>query len=239
VEHKQEVQLHSNFGIGIEREIYSKPYVSYHYGYRNLSQIPKRESNSKLLKIESTIKEKFKDVNFHILFLNISCRGNFVNFTLKDQSQYDEVKKLGIIPIRNGNSFTFNLNDNGVDISHREIFPKATLDEFEMQDNTLNMTKEVISKFNPIFYCLGFDGSMGRFDCSTVHVELYPQNNIKGSREFINILKTYNINTSSFEKHFLNFKKFSHVKFKIESGEIKNIKYYRSINVNIPEFYYG
>ena len=38
----------NSFGIGVEREIYSKPYFSYHYGYRNLSQIPKRKSNSKM-----------------------------------------------------------------------------------------------------------------------------------------------------------------------------------------------
>ena len=238
MEQQQAVQLHSNFGIGIEREIYSKPYFSYHYGYRSLFQIPERRTSSKLFKIESLIKEKFENINFHILFLNISRRGTFVNFTLKDQSRYDEVKKLGIIPIRNQNSFTFNLNDIGTDIPHREIFPKAVLDEFDIGINTLNRTKEVISKFNPIFYCLGFDGCDGKLDYNTLHLELYPQNNLQGSKDFINILKTYGINTDPFEKYFLNFKRFSHIKFKIEDGEIKNIKYYRSINVNIPEFYY-
>ena len=239
MEHKQAAQLRSNFGIGIEREIYSKPYFSYHYGYRNLFQIPKRKDNSKLLEIEETIIEKFKNIDFHILFLNVSRRGTFVNFTLEEEGDYDEVNKLGIIPVRNQRSFTFNLNDTGSDIAHREIFPKADVNDFDMGINTLNVTKEVISKFNPIFYCLGFDGCEGKLDCNTVHLELYPQNNIQGSREFINILKTYGINTDPFEKYFLNFKKFSHVKFKIDDGEIKNIKYYRSINVNIPEFYYG
>ena len=239
MEHKRAAQLHSNFGIGIEKEIYSQPYFSYHYGYKSLSQIPERETSSKLFKIESIIKEKFENINFHILFLNISRRGTFVNFTLKDQSKYDEVNKLGIIPIRNQNSFTFNLNDIGDDIPHREIFPKANLDEFDMGTNTLDMTREIISKFNPIFYCLGFDGCQGKLNYDTVHLELYPQNTIDGSKGFINILKIYGINTDPFERYFLNFKKFSHVKFKIENGEIKNIKYYRSINVNIPEFYYG
>jgi len=239
VEQQQAAHLHSNFGIGIEREIYSKPYFSYHYGYRSLSQIPERRDNSKLSLIEKTIKEKFENINFHILFLNISCRGTFVNFTLKDQSKYDEVNKLGIIPIRNQNSFTFNLDDIGVDIPHREIFPKADFTDFDILNDTLTTLEDVVSKFDPIFYCLGFDGCEGKLNYNTAHIELYPQNNIEGSKGFINILKTYGINTEPFEKHFLNFRKFSHIKFKITNGEIENIKYYRSINVNIPEFYYG
>jgi len=239
VEHKQAARLHSNFGIGIEREIYSQPYFSYHYGYKSLLQIPERNSCSKLFEVEKKVKEKFKTINFHILFLNISRRGTFVNFTLKNQENYDEIQKLGIIPIKNQNSFTFNLDDIGGDIPHREIFPKANLDEFDIADKTLNVTKEVISKFNPIFYCIGFDGCNGKLNYDTIHLELYPQNTTDGSKGFINILKIYGINTDPFERYFLNFKKFSHVKFKIENGEIKNIKYYRSINVNIPEFYYG
>jgi hypothetical protein len=239
VEQQQAAQLHSNFGIGIEREIYSQPYFSYHYGYKSLLQMPERNSCSKLFEVEKKVKEKFKTINFHILFLNISRRGTFVNFTLKDQENYDEIQKLGIIPIKNQNSFTFNLDDIGGDIPHREIFPKANLDEFDITYKTLNVTKEVISKFNPIFYCIGFDGCNGKLNYDTIHLELYPQHNIGGSKDFINILKTYGINTTPFEKYFLNFKRFSHVKFKVESGEIKNIKYYRSLNVNIPEFYYG
>jgi len=239
VEQQQAARSLSNFGIGIEREIYSQPYFSYHYGYRSLSQIPKRKTNSKLFKIETTVREKFENINFHILFLNISRRGTFINFTLKDQSNYDKIEKLGIIPVKNRNSFTFNLNDVGTDIPHREIFPKADLNEFDIETNTLNATEKIISEFNPIFYCLGFDGCQGKLNYNAVHLELYPQNNIQGSKEFINILKTYGVTTDPFEKYFLNFKRFSHIKFKIERGKIKNIKYYRSINVNIPEFYYG
>jgi len=237
VEQRQEVQLRSNFGIGIEREIYSQPYFSYHYGYRDLSQIPIRSSKSKLYQIENLIKQKFANINFQILFLNVSKRGVFVNFVLKDR---DNFNSLGIIPVLETNSFTALLDTiGGSNIPHREIFPKANLDEFNIEIATFNMTKEIISKFNPIFYCLGFDGYDRRLNPNTIHVELYPQNTIQGSKEFINILKTYSINTSPFEKYFLNFKRFSHIKFKIENGEIKNIKYYRSINVNIPEFYYG
>lgn len=237
MEQQQVVQLHSNFGIGVEREIYSQPYFSYHYGYRNLSQIPIRHRNSKLYQIEKVIKDKFKDINFQILFLNISSKGTFVNFVLKDKTNFDS---FGIIPVRETNSFTVALNTiGGNNIPHREIFPKANLDEFDIGIETLKVVKEILSKFHPIFYCIGFDAKDGKLNYNDIHLELYPEKHIVGLEDFINILKDYGVNTSPFEKYFLNFKKFSHVKFRVDNGEIKNIKYYRSINVNIPEFYYG
>jgi len=237
VEHKQEVQLHSNFGIGIEREIYSKPYFSYHYGYRYLSQMNSSNEKSKIFYFEKVLREKFEHIDFHIIFLNISSKGNFINFVVKDRKNLDS---LGIIPIRDANSFSMNIeNIFEKNIDHREIFPRPNLDDFNIAKSTLNTINDTISKFCPIFYCIGFDSCNGKLNYNNVHLELYPEKNIVGLEEFINILKTYGINTNSFEKYFLNFKKFSHVKFKIENGEIKNIKYYRSINVNIPEFYYG
>lgn len=237
MEQQQVVQLHSNFGIGIEKEIYSKPYFSYHYGYRNLSQIPTRSSKSKLYQIENLIKKKFDSINFQILFLNVSTRGTFVNFVLKNKDNFDS---FGIVPVRETNSFTVALDTIGGDnIPHREIFPKANLDEFDIQTDTLNVVKEAISKFCPVFYCIGFDAKNGKLNYNDIHLELYPEKNVVGLEDFINILKDYGVNTSPFEKYFLNFKKFSHIKFRIDNGEIKNIKYYRSINVNIPEFYYG
>ncbi len=60
MEQQQAARLRSNFGIGIEREIYSQPYFSYHYGYKSLSQIPERNSHSKLFEVENKIKEKFE-----------------------------------------------------------------------------------------------------------------------------------------------------------------------------------
>lgn len=239
MEQQQAVQLHSDFGIGIEREIYSKPYFSYHYGYKNLSQIPERKSNSKLFEIENKIKKKFKNINFHILFLNVSQKGTFVNFTLKDQSKYNEIKTLGIIPIRNQNSFSFNLDEEGEDIFHREIFPKPLLDQFPINDQTLEVIYKIKKDFDPMFECIGFDGCKGNLNYNDVHLEIYPENNLVATEDFINTLDKYNIDTKYFKKYFFNYKKFSHIKFKIESGTIKNIKYYRSINVNIPEFYYG
>lgn len=237
MEQQQAEQLRSNFGIGIEREIYSKPYFSYHYGYRNLSQIPVRNNKSKLYKIENTIKEKFKNINFQILFLNISTRGTFVNFVLKDKTNFDD---FGIVPVRETNSFTVELDAIGnSNIPHREIFPKANLDEFDINIKTLNVVKEILSKFCPIFYCVGFDARDGEINYNNIHLEMYPEKNLVGLEDFINTLKDYDVDVSPFEKYFLNFRKFSHIKFRIDNGEIKNIKYYRSINVNIPEFYYG
>ena len=195
------------------------------------------DERSKVYHLEKLLKEKFKNINFHIIFLNVSSKGNFINFVVKDKVNLDS---LGIIPVRDTNSFTINLKDiSGENIPHREIFPKANLDEFDIQNNTLSVVKDIISKFCPIFYCAGFDSCDGNLNYDDIHLELYPEKNVVGLEDFINILKTYGINTEPFEKYFLNFKKFSHVKFRINNGEIKNIKYYRSINVNIPEFYYG
>jgi len=237
VEQQQEAQLHSNFGIGIEREIYSQPYFSYHYGYRDLSQIPIRSSKSKLYQIENLIKKKFANINFQILFLNVSKRGVFVNFVLRDR---DNFNSLGIVPVLETNSFTALLDTiGGRNIPHREIFPRANLDQFNTQTITLDVVKKVIFQFCPVFYCIGFDAKDGKINYNDIHLEIYPEKNVVGLEDFINILKNYGINTSPFEKYFLNYKKFSHIKFRIDNGEIKNIKYYRSINVNIPEFYYG
>ena len=192
---------------------------------------------SKIYYLEKTLKEKFKNINFQIIFLNVSSKGNFINFVLKDKIN---LNNLGIIPIGDANSFTIRLDDIGKNnIPHREIFPKANLDEFDIESKTLKVIKDIISKFCPIFYCIGIDASNGNLNYNDVHLELYPEKNIVGLEDFINILKTYGISTDPFEKYFLNFKKFSHVKFRVTNGEIKNIKYYRSINVNIPEFYYG
>ena len=237
MEQQQAARLHSNFGIGIEREIYSRPYFSYHYGYRNLSQMPIRHHTSKLYQIEKIVKEKFENINFQIIFLNVSSKGTFVNFILKDKKNFD---RLGIVPVRETNSFTVSLDAiGGNNIPHREIFPKASLNDFDIGINTLNVINDVILKFCPAFYCIGIDCYDGKLNYDNVHLELYPEKNIVSLENHINILKTHGINTGPFEKYFLNFKKFSHVKFRIDNGEVKNIKYYRSINVNIPEFYYG
>lgn len=236
MEQQQVVQRHSKFGIGIEREIYSKPYFSYHYGYRNLSQIPTRSSKSKLYFIENLVKEKFEDINFQILFLNISSKGTFVNFVLKDRQNFD---RLGIVPVRETNSFTVPLDIIGrQDVPHREIFPKANLNEFDIESSTLKVANKTISQFSPIFYCIGFDGHNSQLNYNDMHLELYPEKNIVGLEDFINTLEKYDVNTKPFVKYFLDYKKFSHIKIRITNGEIKNIKYYRAINVKIPQFYY-
>lgn len=232
-------QVLSNFGIGVEKEIYSSSYFSYHYGYKSLLHIPKRNNNSKLKNIENIIKEKFKNINFMVLFLNISSRGNFVNFVLKDKNNYDDLNNIGIVPIKDSNSFSLNLNDiNKTDIPHREIFPKPNLNEFPIPHETLKVLHKTISDFSPIFFCIGFDGRNNELKYDDIHLELYPEKNIFGSEDFINSLENYNICVDPFKRYLLDYKKFSHIKVRIVKDEIKNIKYYRAVNVKIPEFYY-
>lgn len=229
----------NSFGIGIEREIYSNSYFSYHYGYRNLSQIPKRNKNSKLYSIEKIIRKKFKDIDFQILFLNFSSRGVFINFTIKQKEDRSKLEKLGIFPVKQTNSFSFNLDDIGNnDIIHREIFPKADLESFDIDQKTKNIANEIINNFLTVFYCIGFDAQNGNLKTNELHLELYPEKHIPGMEDFLNNLRKFEVNVHPFKKYFLDFRKFSHLKFRIVDGEIKNIKYYRSINVNIPQFYY-
>jgi hypothetical protein len=228
-----------SFGIGIEKEIYSSSYFSYHYGYRNLKQIPERKPNSKLFTIENIIKEKFENIPFQIIFLNFSSRGIFVNFTLKDEKDRSKLNELGIVPIQQTNSFSFNLHNIGSnDIIHREIFPKANLEDFNVEKKTKDVANEIIKNFLTVFYCVGFDGQNGTLNTNELHLELYPEKHIPGMEDFLNNLKKFQIDTIPFKKYFLDFRKFSHLKFRILDGQIKNIKYYRSINVNIPQFYY-
>jgi len=229
----------NSFGIGVEKEILSNSYFSYHYGYRNLEQMPQRLLNSKLYSLENMIKEKFENIPFQIMFLNFSSRGVFVNFTLKDENDRSKLNELGIVPIKDTNSFSFNLHDIGFkDIIHREIFPKANLEDFDVEKKTKDIANEIIKNFLTVFYCVGFNGQNGVLSTNELHLELYPEKHVPGMEDFLNNLKKFQIDTTPFEKYFLDFRKFSHLKFRILDGEIKNIKYYRSINVNIPQFYY-
>ena len=241
MEEQEQVQnQHSNniIGIGVEREIYSKPYFSYHYAYKKLIRSPYSfAKKSKLEGIESSIFPYFKDINFNIMFLNISSKGNYVNFSFNQLGE--DVSSLGIIPLGKANSFSIKLSDLGKEnIPHREIYPEPSLEDFDISKSNLNLITRIISDFSPQFFCIGFDADKS-LNFNEIHLEVYPNDDFEGAKHFINTLRQYGIsNISSFEKYILNLKKFSHLKFKIKDAEIKNIKYYRSINVILPNFYY-
>ena len=68
-------------------------------------------------------------------------------------------------------------------------------------------------------------------------MEFYPKENIVDRENIIKNLKNYVKDTSHIEKYIYNQKRFSHIKFRVKNGELKNIKYYRSITVDIPDYY--
>lgn len=226
-------------GIGIEKEILSDNYFSYHYGYKNLNDFLFNKK-SKLIEQEKLLLKYFKDINFNVLFLNISSKGNYVNFCMNDKSNktYDIIKSnLGIKKHGIADSFSINLNDvKKENLIHREIYVRPNLQNFNIDHEKINL---IIKDFNPSFFAIGFDVEKETANFEDLHLELYPDRSISSSKHFINTLKRYGVVCSSeFEKYFLKFKKFSHIKIRIKKNKISNIKYYRSINVNVPQFYY-
>ena len=227
----------SNIGVGIEKEIYSCSYFSYHYGYKSLVN-----SNTNLIDIENLFFPYFKKIDFNVIFLNISKKGNYLNFCLKPKSGYSQIKdNLGILCSGNASSFSFKIDDLGKnDILHREIYAQPNLNDFDLSISNLNKINQIISDYDPQFICIGFNGKGQKLDLNNIHLELYPRKNIRSMGRVINTLEKIGVSdTSCFKKYFLNFKKFSHIKIRLQNSEITNIKYYRSINVNLPDFYYG
>lgn len=227
----------SNIGIGIEKEIYSCSYFSYHYGYKNLIN-----SNTNLIQLENLFFPYFKKINFNVIFLNISKKGNYLNFCLKNNPNYLELEKyLNIRCSGNASSFSLKVDDLGKNnIIHREIYAKPDLKNFKFSPSNLNTINHLIEIFKPQFFCIGFDCMDKKLNLNDIHLELYPNKNIASMKHFLNILEKLGVSDiSCFKKYFLDFRKFSHIKIRIKESEITNIKYYRSINVSLPNFYYG
>jgi len=226
-------------GIGIEKEIFSGNYFSYHYGYKNLNDFLFNKK-SKLIEQEKLLLEYFKDINFNVLFLNISSKGNYVNFCMNDDNveTYEKIKNnLGIKKYGDAGSFSIKLTDLGKEnLIHREIYVRPNLQDFNFDKKQINL---IIKDFNPSGFAIGFDVEKETANFEDLHLELYPYKSISSSKHFINTLKRYGVvSSNNFEKYFLKFRKFSHIKIRIKKNQITNIKYYRSINVNVPEFYY-
>jgi hypothetical protein len=239
----EQMELHSNdIGIGIEKEIYSDSYFSYHYGYKKLkSHCNKRIEKSKISLIEKDLFSLFKNINFDILFLNFSRRGTFVNFVLKDYLSDEEKTLLSIKPYGNTRSFTIPVNNK--ELKHREIYPMLklnNLNDFDLSQESKEKICEMFESCDARFFCLGFDVHNQVPNFNDLHVEIYSKKNIYSCEKSLKYLQNCGCkNTLEYEKYFYDFPKFSHIKFRVLNNEIKNIKYYRSINVNLLDFYNG
>lgn len=233
----------SEIGIGVEKEIYSNPYLSYHYGYKKLvSHSTNDLLNSKISKIEKELFSTFKDIDFILLLLNYSRKGSFVNFTLTNEITELEKERLFIKPFGDARSFTIPFNNK--EFKHREIYPTVGSDgtgfiyQFDLNDKTAYTTHTILDECEPAFYCTSFNVCNSVPDFNDIHLEVYPRKNIDSSKQVLRYLQKCGCeDISRYEKYILNYKKFSHVKFRVVDGEIINVKYYRAINVNIPDFY--
>ena len=227
-------------GIGIEKEIYSDPYFSYHYGYKKLKShsdifLPK----SKISRIEKDLFESFKNIDFQIIFLNYSRRGTFVNFVSKNDLSEDEQNFLHIKPFGKTRSFTIPINNK--EFKHREIYAGLrlnNLNDFDLSNDNKEKIQEIFESCDGRFFCLGFDVNNKVPNLNDLHLEVYPKKNIYSCEKTLEYLQKNKCKEQFYyEKYFYDFFKFSHVKFRILDSKIKNIKYYRSINVQIPKFY--
>lgn len=236
--------VHSNeVGIGVEKEIYSDSYLSYHYGYKKLiSHSTLDLQNSKISSIEKDLFNLFEGVDFILLLLNYSRRGIFLNLTLTNQITELEKEKFYIKPFGDARSFTIPFQNN--QFKHREIYPTVGSDgvgfltDFDIPDNNSYMANKIIEECSPAFYCLSFNVCDTVPDFTDLHLEIYPRKNISSSKKVLNYLQDCECkNIQNYEKYILNYQKFSHVKFRLINGQINNVKYYRAINVNIPDFY--
>ena len=222
------------------RSIYSDSYFSYHYGYKKLkSHSDSFSSKSKILKVENDLFEYFQDIHFQIIFLNYSRRGVFINFIANDHLTKQQEERLGIKPFGNARSFTIPFKNN--QIKHREIYSLLrlhNLNDFDISKNAKNKIKEIFTSCDARFFCLGFDVSNQNPNLNDLHLEIYPKKNIYSCEKSLDYLQICGCRDRvDYEKYFYDFSKFSHIKFRLLNGKIKNIKYYRSINVQIPKFY--
>lgn len=236
--------VHSNeIGIGVEKEIYSDPYLSYHYGYKKLtSHSTSQLQNSKISKIEESLFNTFQDIDFILILLNYSRRGTFINFTLTNQIKESEKERLFVKPYGDARSFTIPFNNK--EFKHREIYPTVGSDgtgfiyEFNLNDKTAYTAHRILEECDPAFYCTSFNVCNSVPDFNEIHLEVYPSKNTNSSKKVLNYLEQCGCkDISEYQKYILNYKKFSHVKFRIIEGQIINVKYYRATNVNIPDFY--
>lgn len=223
-------------GIGVEKEILSSPYFSYHYGYKKVKSCG---YSKKICTIEDYIFSFLKKIPFNIAALNISKKGNFIFIVLKNQNDkkiFEDQLKIKLI--NNSTSFAINVNDlEKNEKVIRQLYTKNNLSDFSFSYNSNKLIDKLIKTFDSRLTCFGLNSFGENLYYDDIHLEIYPKYDILSRNNFIKQLKKYVSDTSLIEKYIYNIKRFSHIKFRIKNEEVISIKYYRSINVDIPEYY--
>jgi hypothetical protein len=225
-----------NVGIGVEKEILSSPYFSYHYGYKEAKSC---KYSKKICRIENTFFPYLRKVPFNIAALNVSKKGNFIFIAMKNESDKELFeKKLKIKLINNTTSFAINVDDLEKDNKViRQLYTNNSPSDFSFSCSTNKIVENLISKFDSHLVCFGLNSFDENLYYDDIHLELYPKYDTQTRNSFIKELKNYVNDILFVEKYIYDLKRFSHLKFRIKNEEIVSIKYYRSVNVDIPDYY--
>lgn len=226
----------NNFGIGIEKEIFSEPYFSFHYGYKKAKT---HNMHKKLCRIENCFFPYLRKVPFHISSLNISKKGNHIFLVIKRQEDKKIFEKeLQINLIGNPSGIAIKIEDlPKKDKVIRQLYTTVNSLEFSLSTESKKIVENIVEELDPKFVCFGLNSYKNTLFYDEIHLEIYPKDDIENRKNIIKYLNLYTNNTKNLEKYIYNFKRFSHLKFRIKNEEIDSIKYYRSINVDIPDYY--
>ena len=224
----------NKIGIGVEKEIFSDPYFSFHYGYKKLISY---KYGKKLNQIENSFFPYFKNINFNIIALNISKKGNSI-FVVSPQDHEIIKNKLNIELINNPSGFGIKIEDLPKENKIiRQLYSKIDPLDFPLPNDNRKFLEKLIFEFDPKLICFSINSLGEEIFYDDVHLEFYPKEKIEDRENIIKNLKNYVKDTSHIEKCIYDPKRFSHIKFRVKNGEMKNIKYYRSITVDIPDYY--
>jgi len=224
----------NKIGIGIEKEIFSDPYFSFHYGYKKLIGY---KYGKKLNEIENSFFPYFKDINFNIIALNISKKGNSI-FVVPPHDHKLIKNKLNIELINDPSGFGIKIEDLPKENKFiRQIYSTVNPLDFPLPGDNKKFLEKLIFEFDPKLIAFSINSLGKKLFYDDVHLEFYPKEKIVDRENIIKNLKNYVKDTSHIEKYIYNQKRFSHIKFRVKNGELKNIKYYRSITVDIPDYY--
>jgi len=228
----------------VEKEIFPGNSFSTHHGYRLKKTL--QPEGSKLHQIEKKIFEKLFDIDFSCVFLNMSIRGFAVSVCMAGHESEKSLNKIESnfnfkIQRREWfNGFSIFVDDLDKDnFIHREFYPKPDLRYMNLDKETIACITDLRLEFKSSFICLTMNCTNEEVLKDEVHLELYFNKEEEDMQHMLHILQTkYQIDVNKFSDKLKDVNKFSHLKLVIKNGEINKIKYYRSLNVLLPDYFY-
>lgn len=232
--------------IGVEKEIFPGNSFSTHHGYRKRMTL--QPEGSKLHQAEKKLFDRLKGIDFQVIFLNMSIDGFAASICMpgdNTNSVLDKIESNFNFKIQKRewfNGFSLRLDDlDKPNYIHRELYPKPDLRYIGLDRKTINVITDLRIRLGSKFICLSMNCDNEKVYKDEVHLELYFE---QEEDLMIKVLQTlrerYNANIPQniHNKIMGEVDKFSHIKVMIKDGEINKIKYYRSVNVILPDYYY-